>query len=123
MALGHYIPENRVQGFFPGGKHPIKREAKGRRAAMWREGLRARVRNLKLPGSQELGRCLFSSDGKGVVNFVMLDRSPMGIMMVRFPLEVETRRAKFHFTIQLEEPNETCRRAAVCPPFIAGAGS
>ena len=57
------------------------------------EGLSSKYKT-ELPGSKELGRCLFSSGGKGVVKFVMLDNSPAGIMIVRFPVELEHRRAK-----------------------------
>ena len=98
MALGHYMCHQFGKSTKSKGSSPAEStyqtDARWRRTAMWREGLKAWVRNIKLPGSKELGRCLFSSDGKGVVKFVMLDNSPAGIMIVWFPLEVETRRAK-----------------------------
>ena len=96
MALGHYMCHQFGKSTKSKGSSPAEStyqtDARWRRTA--REGLRAWVRNIKLPGSKELGRCLFSSDGKGVVKVVMLDNSPAGIMIVRFPVELEHRRAK-----------------------------
>ena len=124
MALGHYMCHQFGKSTKSKGSSPAEStyqtDARWRRTAMWREGLRAWVRNIKLPGSKELGRCLFSSDGKGVVKFVMLDNSPAGIMIVRFPVELEHRRAKvplhcWHCSANCpRHPSLPCERNWVC---------
>ena len=78
-----------VQGYFPGGKFPIRKRRRWRRAAMWEKVPKDECRKQsKCPSPKWLGKCFFSPVGKALLYF--RPKFSLGIMIVRFPDSLPT---------------------------------